>query len=160
MLIFAASIDLILRFFESIPEIAPPVQHLHSHLGLPLPPLTSFLGGDFAVAGPHSHVLSQCWTSERLHLRCGSCSSTCRSDFYSISSSSSSLRAPGLLLLFLDFPPRAGAPRDWLLLLLLLVGGGRTNAKSTEMVWSSNFVSFTPSTAAFASSSVGNSIKT
>jgi hypothetical protein len=159
MLIFAASIDLILRFLESIPETAAPIQRPRPHSGLASPPFESFLGGGSAVTNPCSHVLSQCWTSERLYLRWGFCS-TCRFDLYSISSSSSSLRAPGLLLLFLDFPPRAGAPREWLLLLLLLVGGGRTKAKSTEMVWSSNFVSFTPSTAAFASSSVGNSIRT
>lgn len=39
-------------------------------------------------------------------------------------------------------------------------GGGRTNAKSTDKVWSSSFVPFAPSMALRASLSVGYSIRT
>jgi hypothetical protein len=71
----------------------------------------------------------------------------------SIRSSFAGLRAPGLPLRLLALPfcgPRLARP---------FPGGGRTNAKSTSIVWSSSFVLCAPSIAARASSSVGYSIK-
>jgi hypothetical protein len=39
-----------------IPETAPPVQQLHSHLGPSKPPFESVLGGDSVIAGSRSHL--------------------------------------------------------------------------------------------------------
>jgi hypothetical protein len=131
------------RPHPSFPQVLYQIQHLQSSNPILILVLQSRLSNPswLVVVLPPSqallrtspHLLNQSWTSQQLRSRRRSCCPVCRFDLYSISSSSSSLRAaPGLLLLFLDFPPRAGAPRDWLL--LALVGGGRTKAKSTEMV--------------------------
>lgn len=66
--------------------------------------------------------------------------------------------ATGLLLLLLCLlppppPPALPPPRP------PFPGGGRTNAKSTTIAWSSSLVSWAPSMAARASSSVAYSIK-
>jgi hypothetical protein len=62
-----------------------------------------------------------------------------------------------LLLRLRLLPPRP--PRPPLPPLGFSFGGGRTNAKSTEIVWSSSFVLFSALIAAFASGWVGYSIR-
>ena len=62
-----------------------------------------------------------------------------------------------LLLLRAPRPPRRSLTRAGL---TLSFGGGLTNAKSTDMVWSRNFAPFSALIDAFASPCVGYSIRT